>query len=70
MKKSLFPFLLAIFIFTIFNYGTVQAADMKYGDYIYTVSNKKVTITEYRGNDANVTIPAYIKGLFRIQLLV
>lgn len=63
MKKSLFLFLLAFCFSAILNYDTAQAADMRYGDYIYTVLNKKVTITEYRGNDANVTIPAYIKGL-------
>lgn len=63
LRKRLFLFLLTYCIFTILNYGTVQAADMKYGDYIYTVLNKKVTIKEYRGNDENVTIPAYIKGL-------
>jgi archaellum component FlaF (FlaF/FlaG flagellin family) len=68
MKKCSFLFLLAFYIFTIFNYNTVQAADMKYGDYIYTVLNKKVTITEYRGNEANVTIPEYIKGLKVISI--
>ena len=63
MKKILFRFILVFCVSIIFYCDTVQAAEMKYGNYSYTVSNKEVTITEYTGNDSKVSIPSKIRGL-------
>ena len=40
-----------------------RSRELKYGDYRYTVENDEVTITQYTGNDAEVTVPGSIKGM-------
>lgn len=33
-----------------------------YGDYEYVINNNEVTITKYKGDEADVTIPSTING--------
>lgn len=63
MRKVISMILMALCLIVLFDLDTVQAADKRYGDFVYTVSDKKVTITEYRGSKAIVTIPSKINGL-------
>ena len=37
--------------------------ELRSGDYRYIVENDEVTITQYTGNDADVTVPESIKGM-------
>jgi hypothetical protein len=37
--------------------------EFRSGDYRYTVENDEVTITQYTGNDVEVTVPGSIKGM-------
>ena len=63
MKKSLAVLVCACLILMISPFSlvfTVSAA--RAGDYTYTVSNGEATITFYRGNNSNVTIPDEIDG--------
>ena len=40
-----------------------ESKDSVYGDFEYSISDGKVTITKYTGNDTEVTIPSEIEGL-------
>jgi NAD-dependent dihydropyrimidine dehydrogenase PreA subunit len=40
-----------------------EMREFRSGDYRYTVENDEVTITQYTGNDAEVTVPGSIKGM-------
>ncbi len=66
MKKKLYIFLIFILIAALgllcFHSCTGKRNQFRFGDYLYTVENKEVTITEYKGNDEDVTIPKSILG--------
>ena len=66
MKKalSLLSFLLTITLCALcFSACMNGIREFRFGDYRYTVENDKVTITQYTGNDAEVTVPGSIKGM-------
>ena len=66
MKKalSLLPFLLTITLCALcFSACMNGIREFQSGDYRYTVENDEVTITQYTGNDAEVTVPGSIKGM-------
>ena len=66
MKKalSLLSFLLTITSCALcFSACMNGIREFRFGDYRYTVENDEVTITQYTGNDAEVTIPGSIKGM-------
>lgn len=66
MKKalSLLSFLLTITLCALcFSACTNEMREFRSGDYRYTVENDEVTITQYTGNDAEVTVPGSIKGM-------
>ncbi len=41
----------------------INSSDAVYGDFEYTVSDNKVTITKYTGSDTSVVIPSEIDGM-------
>ena len=66
MKKalSLLSFLLTITLCALcFSACMNEMREFRSGDYRYTVENDEVTITQYTGNDAEVTVPRSIKGM-------
>ena len=66
MKKalSLLSFLLTITLCALcFSACMNEMREFRSGDYRYTVENDEVTITQYTGNDAEVTVPGSIKGM-------
>ena len=66
MKKalSLLSFLLTITLCALcFSACMNGIREFRFGDYRYTVENDEVTITQYTGNDAEVTVPGSIKGM-------
>ena len=66
MKKalSLLSFLLTITLCALcFSACMNRIREFRSGDYRYTVENDEVTITQYTGNDAEVTVPGSIKGM-------
>ena len=66
MKKalSLLSFLLTIALCALcFSACMNEMREFRSGDYRYTVENDEVTITQYTGNDAEVTVPGSIKGM-------
>ena len=66
MKKalSLLSFLLTITLCSLcFSACMNGIREFRSGDYRYTVENDEVTITQYTGNDAEVTVPGSIKGM-------
>ena len=66
MKKalSLLSFLLTITLCALcFSACMNEIREFRSGDYRYTVENDEVTITQYTGNDAEVTVPGSIKGM-------
>ena len=66
MKKalSLLSFLLTITLCALcFSACMNGIREFRSGDYRYTVENDEVTITQYTGNDAEVTVPGSIKGM-------
>ena len=66
MKKKLYILLIFILIAALgilcFHSCTGKRNQFRFGDYLYTVENKEVTITEYKGNDEDVAIPKSILG--------
>ena len=66
MKKalSLLSFLLTITLCALcFSACMNGIREFRSGDYRYTVENDEVTITQYTGNDVEVTVPGSIKGM-------
>ena len=66
MKKalSLLSFLLTITLCALcFSACMNEMREFRSGDYRYTVENDEVTITQYTGNDVEVTVPVSIKGM-------
>ena len=66
MKKalSLLSFLLTITLCALcFSACMNGIREFRSGDYRYTVENDEVTITQYTGNDEEVTVPGSIKGM-------
>ena len=66
MKKalSLLSFLLTIILCALcFSACMNRIREFRSGDYRYTVENDEVTITQYTGNYAEVTVPGSIKGM-------
>lgn len=66
MKKalSLLSFLLTITLCALcFSACMNEMREFRSGDYRYTVENDEVTITQYTGNDAEVTVPGSINGM-------
>ncbi len=68
MKKNISKHLLALATFlisllTVFVVSfSVSAADYTSGDWTYTVSNNKTTITKYSGSATNITLPTTLGG--------
>ena len=72
MKKalSLLSFLLTITLCALcFSACMNGIREFRSGDYRYTVENDKVTITQYTGNDAEVTVPGEASRVCRLLQL-
>lgn len=62
-KKILVSMLCFVITFLLLQTGSVTAAKIyRSGSYRYTVTNKKATITDYKGKSSSVTIPSKLGG--------
>ena len=74
MKKNISKHLLTLVTFvvsllTVFVVSfSVSAADYTSGDWTYTVSNNKATITKYSGSATNITLPTTL-GVYKVETL-
>lgn len=60
MKKRVFSIILTLLF--IISASLTVCAEYIHGFFRYTVEDESVTITAYRGNEENVTVPAMIGG--------
>ena len=62
MKKTLDVILALLMVISVFPMGIVTAIAATSGDYTYTVTDSKATITAYSGTGGDITIPDNLDG--------
>ncbi len=63
MKQRTFKTLLFLFVFACLSsllFVSASAAEEKVGDFVFTVNGSTATLKEYKGTDADVTIPSKV----------